>query len=381
MRLARGDSPLSLAQQREAGAALFLRRARPPSPVVTVAAAGRSQSLSHSQLRLSRRSLRQLLLQPPSALFGKNNGGSSDAATAASKSKSSSKKAAIREEDFDGDRNVNVGDVDATEATTAAKTSRSSTSTSAIEDEFEDEFDESGEEEYSGEEEEAASEALPPAPVRGAGAGRTKAEASRLVTAPSSGSSSSPSEPSSSSSTWITVGATGVAVVAVAALAAALFQKFVAGGAIPALKKKVEGRALAKESAARLDGFADEIRAGPVADLGAKNLGDEGLAYVAFSLPYNSRLDALDLSKNGLTAKGATTLAETLAQNSHLSSLSLDTNGIGDDGAAALAAVLASNYALKSLNLTANGIGEEGMKSWKFFSSFFEREFSREKAH
>ena len=100
-------------------------------------------------------------------------------------------------------------------------------------------------------------------------------------------------------------------------------------------------------------------RAGPAADLGAKNLGDEGLAYVAFSLPYNNRLDALDLSKNGLTAKGAATLAETLAQNSHLAALSLDTNGVGDEGAAALAAVLASNFSLKSLNLSANGIGKE----------------------
>ena len=46
---------------------------------------------------------------------------------------------------------------------------------------------------------------------------------------------------------------------------------------------------LQKESAARLNEMMDELRNAPSADLAAKNLGEEGCAYIAEALAFNDR--------------------------------------------------------------------------------------------
>ena len=50
-----------------------------------------------------------------------------------------------------------------------------------------------------------------------------------------------------------------------------------------------EGAQLQKESAQRLQGFMDELRGGGPVDLSAKNLGEEGCAFVVEALAFNDR--------------------------------------------------------------------------------------------
>lgn len=50
-----------------------------------------------------------------------------------------------------------------------------------------------------------------------------------------------------------------------------------------------EAKQLQRESAARLNGFIDELRSGGKVDLSAKNLGEEGTAYIAEGLAFNDR--------------------------------------------------------------------------------------------
>jgi NLR family CARD domain-containing protein 3 len=69
------------------------------------------------------------------------------------------------------------------------------------------------------------------------------------------------------------------------------------------------------------------------ADLSARNLGDEGAAYVVESLAFNSACLAADLSNNGIGRLGATQLAEVLPTCA-LQQLKLHTNALGTDGAA-----------------------------------------------
>jgi hypothetical protein len=53
-----------------------------------------------------------------------------------------------------------------------------------------------------------------------------------------------------------------------------------------------EAKQLQRESAARLNGFIDELRSGGKVDLSAKNLGEEGTAYIAEGLAFNDRFVA-----------------------------------------------------------------------------------------
>lgn len=46
---------------------------------------------------------------------------------------------------------------------------------------------------------------------------------------------------------------------------------------------------LQKESTQRLQGFMDELRGGGSVDLAAKNLGEQGCAYVSEALAFNDR--------------------------------------------------------------------------------------------
>ena len=53
-----------------------------------------------------------------------------------------------------------------------------------------------------------------------------------------------------------------------------------------------EAKQLQRDSAARLNGFIDELRSGGKVDLSAKNLGEEGTAYIAEGLAFNDRFVA-----------------------------------------------------------------------------------------
>lgn len=148
-----------------------------------------------------------------------------------------------------------------------------------------------------------------------------------------------------------------------------------------------EAKQLQRESAARLNGFIDELRSGGKVDLSAKNLGEEGTAYIAEGLAFNDRLvaaasqavlhsdigkrcrvdsntrywaavrpgqvrrhlacprnrcTAVDFSKNGIGTLGMTQLCEALKNNDMLRTFIMGTNSIGDEGAAQLAGYMAS---------------------------------------
>ena len=51
----------------------------------------------------------------------------------------------------------------------------------------------------------------------------------------------------------------------------------------------LDQRKLQKESTERLNGFMEELRNDVSAELSAKNLGDEGCAYIAEGLAFNDR--------------------------------------------------------------------------------------------
>ena len=151
------------------------------------------------------------------------------------------------------------------------------------------------------------------------------------------------------------------------------------------LAQFAEAKQLQRESAARLNGFIDELRSGGKVDLSAKNLGEEGTAYIAEGLAFNDRLlanayevvahpgpgpsgdhnrmhwtavrpgqlkcqlayprnrcTAVDFSKNGIGTLGVTQLCEALKNNDMLRTFIMGTNSIGDEGAALLAGYMAS---------------------------------------
>lgn len=66
----------------------------------------------------------------------------------------------------------------------------------------------------------------------------------------------------------------------------------------------------------------------PTADLSAKNLGDEGAAYVIEALAFNTVCLAADLSNNGIGRLGMAQLSEVLPTCA-LQHLKLHTNNIG----------------------------------------------------
>ena len=55
------------------------------------------------------------------------------------------------------------------------------------------------------------------------------------------------------------------------------------------MPQALEAKQLQKEAAQRLNVMIDELRNAANADLSAKNLGDEGTAYIAEGLAFNDR--------------------------------------------------------------------------------------------
>lgn len=153
-------------------------------------------------------------------------------------------------------------------------------------------------------------------------------------------------------------------IVALAGLAGLAFMGHkVFKSQAPKVQKAMEQRQLAKESQQRLNEFMATLRNQITVDLSAKNLGDEGFAYIVDSLSFNDRCAAVDFSKNGIGTMGIAQLAQALASNKALESLILDTNAAGDEGAAAIAAALTGGSRLKTLNLSSNNIGDAGAKA------------------
>ncbi|KNC50469.1 ribonuclease inhibitor [Thecamonas trahens ATCC 50062] len=89
-------------------------------------------------------------------------------------------------------------------------------------------------------------------------------------------------------------------------------------------------------------------------------LGDSGVQVLADAL-VGSRLEVLNLDRNGVTYRGASALAAVLANpGCPLTSLSLFNNELGDAGVAVLASAgLANNQRLKSLTLRKTGAGAD----------------------
>ncbi|KAL4856961.1 DIS3-like exonuclease 2 [Chlorella vulgaris] len=142
-----------------------------------------------------------------------------------------------------------------------------------------------------------------------------------------------------------------------------IFKSKTVTDAVAGVQQTIQSRGLAKEAQTRLNEFMSTLRNMSTADLSAKNLGDEGFAYVVDALSFNDRCVAADFSKNGIGSAGAGQLCQVLTNNEGLKTLLLDTNALGDEGAAMLAATLAGGSRITNLNLSGNNIGDAGAKA------------------
>jgi hypothetical protein len=88
-----------------------------------------------------------------------------------------------------------------------------------------------------------------------------------------------------------------------------------------------------RESLARLNEFARELRTFQDVDMAGKNFGDEGFIFLAEVLAFNQTLETVDFSANGITATGLKALSQVLPTNTYLKTLNLSGNNIGDEGA------------------------------------------------
>lgn len=126
-----------------------------------------------------------------------------------------------------------------------------------------------------------------------------------------------------------------------------------------ALGSGLQQKKLQREAAARLNELSSTLQNSPSADLSAKNLGDEGAAYVVEALAFNTTCLAANLSNNGIGRVGVAQLCEVLP-TCRLETLVLSTNSVGDEGAELLAQKLSGNAHLLTLDLGSNGIGDAG---------------------
>jgi Ran GTPase-activating protein (RanGAP) involved in mRNA processing and transport len=91
----------------------------------------------------------------------------------------------------------------------------------------------------------------------------------------------------------------------------------------------ISQKRLQREAAARLNELSSTLQNSPTADLAAKNLGDEGTAYVVDALAFNTVCLAADFSNNGIGTTGAAQLSEVLPTCA-LQHLKLHTNALGE---------------------------------------------------
>jgi hypothetical protein len=127
------------------------------------------------------------------------------------------------------------------------------------------------------------------------------------------------------------IGAAGIAV-AVIALA---YRNFLSGAAtsmanagLSAVSDGMKAKKIQRDAAARLNELSSLLQNSQHADLSAKNLGDEGTAYVIEALAFNTSCMVADLSNNGIGHVGIAQLCEVLPTCA-LQHLNLHTNKIG----------------------------------------------------
>lgn len=123
----------------------------------------------------------------------------------------------------------------------------------------------------------------------------------------------------------------GAAAVA-AALVIGAYRTFLTGAAknaAAAVTQGISAKRLQREAAARLNEMSSLLQNSPTADLSAKNLGDEGTAYVVEALAFNTVCLAADFSNNGVGQLGMAQLSEVLPTCA-LQHLKLHTNNIGE---------------------------------------------------
>lgn len=122
----------------------------------------------------------------------------------------------------------------------------------------------------------------------------------------------------------------GAAAVA-AALVLGAYRTFLTGAARNAASAVSQGmntKKLQREAASRLNEMSSLIQNSPTADLSARNLGDEGTAYVVDALAFNTVCLAADFSNNGVAQLGMVQLSEVLPTCA-LQHLKLHNNNIG----------------------------------------------------
>lgn len=127
----------------------------------------------------------------------------------------------------------------------------------------------------------------------------------------------------------------GAAALAVGVIALA-YRNFLSGAAksmanagLSAVSEGMKAKKIQRDAAARLNELSSLLQNSQHADLSAKNLGDEGTAYVVEALAFNTSCMVADLSNNGIGHVGIAQLCEVLP-TSALQHLNLHTNKIGE---------------------------------------------------
>jgi hypothetical protein len=143
-------------------------------------------------------------------------------------------------------------------------------------------------------------------------------------------------QPSSSTKAALPV-FVGAAAVAVGVIALA-YRNFLTGAAqsmanagLSAVSEGLKAKKIQRDAAARLNELSSLLQNSQHADLSAKNLGDEGTAYVVEALAFNTSCMVADLSNNGIGQVGIAQLCEVLP-TCGLQHLNLHTNKIGEEG-------------------------------------------------
>jgi hypothetical protein len=126
----------------------------------------------------------------------------------------------------------------------------------------------------------------------------------------------------------------GAAALAVG-LIALTYRNFLSGAAssmanagLSVVSDGMKAKKIQRDAAARLNELSSLLQNSQHADLSAKNLGDEGTAYVIEALAFNTSCMVADLSNNGIGHVGIAQLCEVLPTCA-LQHLNLHTNQIG----------------------------------------------------
>lgn len=105
--------------------------------------------------------------------------------------------------------------------------------------------------------------------------------------------------------------------------------KSMANAGLSAVSEGMKAKSIQRDAASRLNELSSLLQNSQHADLSAKNLGDEGTAYVIEALAFNNTCMVADLSNNGIGHDGIAQLCEVLPTCS-LQHLNLHTNKIGE---------------------------------------------------